>query len=66
MARTPSNMIPLGTQAPDFDLIDVVTSEARSYDDISGSEARLSCLSVITALSLSILKMSSSNCQMNI
>jgi peroxiredoxin len=41
MARTPSNMIPLGTQAPDFDLIDVVTSEARSYDDISGSEGTL-------------------------
>jgi peroxiredoxin len=41
MARTPSNMIPLGTPAPDFDLFDVVSGESRSYDDIAGSSGTL-------------------------
>ncbi len=41
MARTPSNMIPLGTIAPDFELLDSVTGEKKSYSDISGNEGTL-------------------------
>jgi peroxiredoxin len=41
MARTPSNMLPLGTIAPDFELLDIVTDTTRSYEDIAGAEATL-------------------------
>jgi peroxiredoxin len=41
MARTPSNMLPLGTIAPDFELLDTVTDTTRSYEDIAGTEATL-------------------------
>lgn len=37
MARTPSNMLPLGTQAPHFKLIDTVSNQAISLQDISGT-----------------------------
>lgn len=36
MALTPSNMLPLGTKAPDFKLLDTVTNQLCSYDDIRG------------------------------
>ena len=38
MARTPSNMLPLGTQAPAFSLPDTVSRETRSLDQIHGEE----------------------------
>ncbi len=36
MSRTPSNMIPLGTIAPDFTLYDTVTSQYISLNQIKG------------------------------
>lgn len=38
MARTPSNMLPLGTQAPAFSLPDMVSGETLSLDQIQGKE----------------------------
>jgi len=38
MALTPSNMMPLGTKAPDFTLIDAVTKNAASLADIEGTK----------------------------
>lgn len=39
MARTPSNMLPLGTQAPDFKLLDTVSQNMLSLDDFSTEQA---------------------------
>ena len=39
MANTPSNMIPLGTLAPDFKLLDTVSDQLLSLTDIKGSTA---------------------------
>ncbi len=39
MALTPSNMINLGTLAPDFTLKDVVLGNIKSYADIAGNNA---------------------------
>lgn len=36
MARTPSNMLPLGTQAPDFELFDTVSGTHLSLEDLKG------------------------------
>ncbi len=36
MARTPSNMIPLGTKAPDFNLFDTVSSHTLSLQNLKG------------------------------
>ena len=38
MARTPSNMLALGTQAPNFLLPNTIDSKAYSYDNISGAK----------------------------
>ena len=38
MARTPSNMLALGTQAPDFTLIDTVSDSTMSLNEIKGSK----------------------------
>ncbi len=38
MARTPSNMLPLGTKAPDFKLIDTITNEKVSLNDVKGEK----------------------------
>lgn len=38
MSLTPSNMMPLGTTAPDFNLLDVVTEERVSFNDIKGEK----------------------------
>ncbi len=38
MARTPSNMIPLGTAAPDFNLLDVVSGKIISLTDAKGKK----------------------------
>lgn len=38
MSLTPSNMKPLGTRAPDFNLIDTVTSELVSLENIRGEK----------------------------
>lgn len=39
MAETPSNMIPLGTKAPDFNLTDVKTGKETSLDDVKSDIA---------------------------
>lgn len=39
MARTPSNMLPLGTQAPDFTLFDTLTLRQLSLDELKGKKA---------------------------
>ena len=41
MARTPSNMLPLGTQAPDFVLPDTVSDRNLSLRDIKGEKGTL-------------------------
>jgi len=38
MAATPSNMLALGTKAPDFKLLDTVSGKKLSYDDIKGEK----------------------------
>ena len=38
MARTPSNMLPLGTPAPEFKLMDTVSDKLLSLQEIKGSE----------------------------
>jgi len=38
MARTPSNMLPLGTQAPDFELFDTVSGTHLSLKEIKGQK----------------------------
>lgn len=38
MSLTPSNMLPLGTKAPDFTLIDVVTNNPVSLEQIRGDK----------------------------
>lgn len=39
MVMTPSNMLPLGTQAPDFNLLDTVSDEAKTLADVSSDKA---------------------------
>ncbi len=39
MALTPSNMIPLGTEAPDFTLPDVISGRELSLDDVKSDTA---------------------------
>lgn len=41
MARTPSNMLPLGTKAPDFELPDTVSDKKLSLSDLAGSKGTL-------------------------
>ena len=38
MARTPSNMLPLGTIAPEFTLVDAITNNEVSLDNIKGKK----------------------------
>ncbi|WP_117882890.1 thioredoxin family protein [Aureibaculum luteum] len=38
MARTPSNMIPLGTKAPDFRLLDTVSDKTLLLEDLKGEK----------------------------
>ncbi len=38
MARTPSNMLPLGTKAPDFSLFDTVSGQTLSLDELKGEK----------------------------
>lgn len=38
MSRTPSNMLPLGTSAADFRLLDTVTQKMRSLDELKGAK----------------------------
>lgn len=38
MAATPSNMLPLGTQAPDFNLFDTVSQKKMQFKDIKGEK----------------------------
>ncbi|MFD1163241.1 MULTISPECIES: thioredoxin family protein [Hwangdonia] len=39
MARTPSNMVPLGTQAPDFNLFDTVSGKKLTLQNLKGNKA---------------------------
>ena len=41
MARTPSNMLPLGTPAPDFTLLDTVSGKTVSLDELKSDKATL-------------------------
>ncbi len=41
MARTPSGMIPLGTQAPHFKLLDVISGEQKSLSEVKGKKGTL-------------------------
>ena len=36
MARTPSNMLPLGTEAPDFTLLDTISGTEKSLSQLNG------------------------------
>lgn len=38
MARTPSNMLPLGTLAPKFTLLDTTRNKFKSYDELRGTK----------------------------
>ena len=38
MARTPSNMLPLGTKAPDFNLMDTKTDSRLSLEQLQGEQ----------------------------
>ena len=38
MAATPSNMLPLGTQAPDFNLFDTVSQKKIQFKDVKGEK----------------------------
>lgn len=38
MARTPSNMLPLGTHAPDFKLLDTVSGDTLSFHQIQSDQ----------------------------
>lgn len=38
MARTPSNMLPLGTKAPDFELMDTVSNKNLALKDVIGEK----------------------------
>ena len=41
MARTPSNMLPLGTQAPSFHLFDTVSKKTQALHDLKGDRGTL-------------------------
>lgn len=41
MARTPSNMLALGTVAPAFNLPDTISDEAKNYDAVKGAVGTL-------------------------
>ncbi|MBR9852954.1 MAG: thioredoxin family protein [Algicola sp.] len=38
MARTPSNMLPLGTKAPNFELLDTISGKTLSLENIKGKK----------------------------
>ena len=50
MARTPSNMLPLGTEAPEFSLPDTVSGKTLSLDKIHGKEGTVVMFIVITPI----------------
>lgn len=41
MARTPSNMLPLGTKAPEFELLDTVSNKTLSLEKLKGKNGTL-------------------------
>ena len=41
MALTPSNMLPLGTKAPDFNLVDTKDNQTKSLTELKGSKGTL-------------------------
>ncbi|MGC6524479.1 MAG: thioredoxin family protein [Flavobacteriaceae bacterium] len=41
MARTPSNMLPLGTPAPSFDLLDTISNKTISIENLRGENGTL-------------------------
>ena len=50
MALRPSQMIPLGTTAPDFNLMDVVRNTKAGLHDLKGDKGTLVVLCVTIAL----------------
>ena len=47
MARTPSNMVSLGTKAPDFSLYDVISEEQKNLNELKGKNGSIIMLSLI-------------------
>lgn len=43
MAKVPSSMLPLGTMAPDFLLVDTINNKQVSFDKLSGKVATVVC-----------------------
>ena len=41
MALTPSNMLPLGTKAPNFELVDTIDDTKKSLDELKGTTGTL-------------------------
>ena len=41
MALTESNMLPLGTKAPDFKLIDTISNNSFNFDDVAGNKGTI-------------------------
>ncbi len=41
MARTESNMLPLGTKAPDFRLVDAISNRMMALEDLKGEKGTL-------------------------
>ncbi|CEN48718.1 Thiol-disulfide oxidoreductase resA (fragment) [Capnocytophaga canimorsus] len=39
MARTPSNMLPLNTLAPDFKLLDAISNDEKTLSELKGEKA---------------------------
>jgi peroxiredoxin len=40
MARTPSNMLPLGTKAPTFNLLDTTSDTYKNLENLQGARDR--------------------------
>ena len=41
MARTPSNMLPLGTNAPQFSLFDTISGDFKTLEQLKGTSGTL-------------------------
>ena len=41
MARTPSNMLPLGTKAPQFSLLDTISGDFKTLEQLQGASGIL-------------------------
>ena len=51
MARTPSNMLPLGTKAPDFELLDTVSDNTMALQELTGEKGTVAIFVISVFLS---------------